>query len=287
MMRIMTLEDSRSSAWCFSNLFFWDNTYHPRVCALGDRLLTRMTYEGHSFYGYPIGAGDLETAIWALRRDALARGVPFELRGLTEKSYEELNTLFPGQFDYTQDPSFFDYIYDAEKLAALPGKKLSSKRNHINRFIENNPDWTFEPITRENISACIDMSVAWAEERHVLKEANTELEAVHLACEHFESLGLEGGLLRAGGRVVAITIGEVLNSDTYIIHFEKAFSTVQGAYTMINREFVRHIMQVHPHIRYFNREEDLGIESLRKAKRSYYPVFLVEKYTAFWREDTV
>jgi len=80
--------------------------------------------------------------------------------------------------------------------------------------------------------------------------------------------------------VIAFTIGEPLNSDTYIVHFEKAFSDIQGAYPMINREFARHIQTLRPNIRYFNREEDLGIESLQRAKRSYYPVFMVEKYHA-------
>ena len=273
--RILRLEDSRSSAWCFANMFFWSETYRPTVCAMGDRLLSLFEQEGGPFYGYPVGGGDLASAVLAIEKDALSRGAPFVIRGLTERSRGELEAAFPGEFDYDPDPMYFDYIYETEKLATLAGKKLHAKRNHINRFIENNPNWTFEPITLENLPECLAMANEWAR----LREED-DLDALKRAVAHFEALGLEGGLLRVDERVIAFTIGEPLNSDTYIVHFEKAFSDIQGAYPMINREFARHIQTLRPNIRYFNREEDLGIESLQRAKRSYYPVFMVEKYHA-------
>jgi len=280
--RIIRLEDSRSSAWCFGNMFFAMNA---EVTALGDRLLMWFTFEGRSLYGFPIGGGDLKPAILALQADAQYRGVPLCIRGLTERSRLEMEAAFPGKFDYTPDPTVYDYIYEAEKLATLAGKKLHAKRNHINRFLEEHTDWVFEPITAENLSECLAMSREWAKERQELKDSASDLNALQLACDNFEALGLEGGLLRVEGRVVAFTIGEPLNSDTYIVHFEKAFSSVQGAYPLVCREFVRHVLEVHPHIRYINREEDLGIESLQRAKRSYYPVFMVEKYIAHWRDE--
>jgi len=273
--RILRLEDSRSSAWCFANMFFWSETFQPTVCPMGDRLLSRFDHEDSSFYGYPIGAGDLRSAVLTIEQDATTRGVPFVIRGLTERSREELEAAFPGEFDYAQDPKFFDYIYEVEKLATLAGKKLHAKRNHINRFLENYPNWTFEPITADNLPACLAMAEEWARLRD-----EDDLDALHRAARHFDALGLEGGLLRVDGRVIAFTIGEPLNSDTYIVHFEKAFSDMQGAYPMINREFARHVQSIHPHVCYVNREEDLGIESLQRAKRSYYPVFMVEKYHA-------
>jgi len=261
-------------------MFFWTDTYRPTVCAQGDRLLSWFDQKSGSFYGFPIGAGPLVPAILTLERDALAHGVPFVIRGLTEHSRDELEAAFPGEFEYEQDPRYFDYIYEAEKLATLAGKKLHAKRNHINRFVENNPDWTFEPITLRTISSCLAMAEEWAEGKD-----DDDLDALHRAVFHFEVLGLEGGLIRVDGRVVAFTIGEPLNSDTYIIHFEKAFADIQGAYPIINREFVRHILELHPHIRYINREEDLGIESLQRAKRSYYPAFMVEKFQATRRKS--
>jgi len=273
--RILRLEDSRSSAWCFANMFFWVDTFRPTVCAKDDRLLSWFDQEGGSFYGYPIGAGDLAPAILTIEQDAIARGVPFVIRGLTERSKEELEAAFPGEFDYSQDPNFFDYVYDIEKLATLVGKKLHAKRNHINRFLENYPDWIFEPITAESLPACLAMAKEWAKLRE-----DDDLDALNRASKYFDALNLEGGLLRVNGHVVAFTIGEPLNSDTYIVHFEKAFSDMQGAYPMINREFARYLQTHRPNIRYVNREEDLGIENLKRAKQSYYPVFMVEKYHA-------
>jgi len=281
--RIIRLEDARSSDWCFTSIFVWNDTFHQQVTAAGDRLAVKLMYHGVPFYAFPIGQGDLEPIIMALHRDVEPYGIPLKIRGITAKMMDELEAVFPGRFEFSPDTFAFDYVYEAEKLATLAGRKLSAKRNHINRFIENNPDWTFEPITAETLPACIDMSREWA--LYHQKDANftAELTALGQAFDHYDALGLEGGFIRVGGRIIAFSIGERLNSDTYITHFEKAFSDIQGAYPMINREFARYICATHPDMQYINREDDLGIESLQRAKKSYYPAFMVEKYAGVWR----
>ena len=98
--------------------------------------------------------------------------------------------------------------------------------------------------------------------------------------EHYHELGLEGGLIRVYGEVVAFTMGDMLCADTFDVHFEKAYGELQGAYAMINREFARQVRARHPEIKYLNREDDMGVEGLRKAKQSYYPDLMVEKHTA-------
>ena len=284
--RIIRLEDARSSDWCFTSIFVWNDTFHQEVANCWDRLLVKLMYhDGEPFYAFPIGQGDLEPVIWTLHQDAARYDVSLKIRGITTKTMGELESAFPGRFEYSPDNFAFDYVYEAEQLATLSGRKLSAKRNHINRFMENHPDWVFEPITPETLPQCIAMTRVW-ETRHQ-KDANfsAELTALQQAFDHYEALGLEGGLLRVGGEVIAFAIGEPLNSDTYIIHFEKAFSDIQGAYPMINREFARLIRKTHPHLQYINREDDLGIESLKRAKKSYYPAFMVEKYAAIWRDD--
>ena len=175
-----------------------------------------------------------------------------------------------------------------EKLVLLPGRKLHAKRNHINFFIENN-DWTFEPITRENLGECRKMNEEWYREKGQSCNAGlaNERRAVDKCFENYSELGLEGGLLRASGRIVAYTIGEPLNSDTYVIHVEKAFSSIRGAYQMINREFASYIRDNHPHIIYVNREDDMGDKGLRRAKLSYYPDRMIEKYTARYKRSSL
>jgi len=282
---IVRAENAPNSDWCFTNIFVWRNSYQQQVAKFHERLCIKYAYlGGDPYYAFPIGQGDLKAAISALRQDATLHNLPLTLRGVNDKHRAELEVAFPGQFDITPDPASFDYVYEAEKLATLAGKKLHAKRNHINRFLQYHPDWAFQPITAENLSECIAMTKEWAEIHEKSADFAAELEALDLAFQNHDALQLEGGLLRVDGKVAAFTMGEVLNSDTYLVHFEKAFPTLQGAYPMINREFARYIVETYPHIQFVNREDDLGIESLQKAKRSYYPAFQVEKFTAVWRE---
>jgi lysophospholipase L1-like esterase len=95
--------------------------------------------------------------------------------------------------------------------------------------------------------------------------------------KYYKDLGVDGALIRAEGKVVAFTIGEILNSDTYVIHVEKALRDVEGGYSMINREFAEYVKGKYPFIVLMNREEDMGDEGLRKAKESYYPDRMEEK----------
>ncbi|WP_230982638.1 DUF2156 domain-containing protein [Flavonifractor plautii] len=156
----------------------------------------------------------------------------------------------------------------------------------LNRFVENNPTWTYEEITPATLPECLEMDKEWYR-RSLQREGDAEERdlgdegiALRTAMEHYEELGLEGGLIRVYGEVVAFTIGDRLSADTYDVHFEKAYGELQGAYAMINREFARWVRARHPEIRYLNREDDMGVEGLRKAKQSYYPDLMVEKHTA-------
>ncbi|MBR7081481.1 MAG: DUF2156 domain-containing protein, partial [Oscillospiraceae bacterium] len=156
--------------------------------------------------------------------------------------------------------------------------------NHINRFIAEN-DWSYEPIGADNLDDCRLVTANWLENNGSKLEENVldESAALRRLFEDYFALGLEGGILRSGGRAVAFTVGEILSDDMFVTHFEKADADINGAYQMINREFARQITDTHPEILYINREEDMGIENLRRAKQSYFPEFMVEKYKAKWR----
>ena len=274
-------EDSRSADFNFANMYMWDEAYRQLVADLNGRMVAKPKYKHHPFFAFPIGAGDLKPAMEALQDYAAAHGFPFCVSGVTAEHREELEQLFPGHLTFAPDRDHFDYIYLAEKLAELPGKKLHAKRTHINRFLEAN-DWSFRPLTAPLLPECRNMLSDWT--RNYIAAGGipdgvaAEHAAIDRAFSHFDELGLEGGALYAGGKLIAFTIGEKISSDTFDIHFEKAYADIQGAYPMINREFVRLVLSRHPEIVYINREDDMGHENLRRAKLSYDPAFLVEKF---------
>ena len=193
---------------------------------------------------------------------------------------------YPCCFEYREDVNYADYIYLAEKLATYSGKKLHAKRNHCNRF-EAEHEWEFVPLTRERIPQCLVMLDEWNEENaeRLEKSIRFERNALNRAFAAFEPLGLEGGVLLSGGRVLGFTVGQMTSPDTFVVHFEKAYSGIQGAYPMVCREFAKMAMERHPGLKYINREDDMGLESLRQSKLSYRPEFLLKKFTARWTNE--
>ena len=266
----------------FSNVFIWSKVNQKSIARVNDYIVVKiMGDDKKPVYFYPAGVGDVRPVIEQMKQDASEVGHGFRLDGLSPENMEELDQLFPESFEYKRIRDNFDYVYLLDKMISLAGKKLSAKRNHINNF-KRNHQWSFEPITADNIDECKQMNKQWCIENDCdeSEDLKDEACAVRISFKNFFQLELEGGLIRCDGKVVAFTIGEILNSDTYVIHVEKAFSEVQGAYPMINREFAELIKEKHPQMVYVNREEDVGDLGLRKAKNSYYPEKMEEKYLA-------
>lgn len=265
----------------FGNIFAWSKINNKDIARVNDYLVVKTNINsGKPAYFYPAGVGDIKPVIAAMKQDAAGHGHAFRLDGLSPENMKELDCLYPERFTYKRIRDSFDYVYLIEKMASLAGKKLSAKRNHINKFVRNN-QWSFEEITPDNIDECWEMNKQWsiengADENDSLAE---EACAVKRLLKNFFELELEGGFIRANNRIVAYTIGETLNSDTYVIHVEKAFAEIQGAYPIINQEFMKVINKRYPNLIYVNREEDIGDEGLRKAKKSYYPEKMEEKYS--------
>ena len=283
---LLAQADNRGCDYNFTNLFVWSQAYQQEIARVNGFLVTHLCGRMGCSYMYPAGQGDIPAAINTLAREAEERQQPLRLVCLAAQQVEELDRQMPGRFRYEADRDGFDYLYEIDRLADLGGKKLHAKRNHINRFMENNPTWVYEEITLESLPECLKMDKEWyrrsmeregaAEER----DLGDEGVALRTAMDHYHELGLEGGLIRVYGEVMAFTMGDRLNSDTFDVHFEKAYGELQGAYAVINREFARWVRQKYPDIKYLNREDDMGVEGLRKAKESYYPDLMVEKYTA-------
>jgi len=227
------------------------------------------------YYMMPIGKIPIKDAMERIQLDATANKIPFRVKGVTKEMWEMIESEMPSQFQYIHDRNNDEYIYLSEKLTHLTGKKLQSKRNHINRFKKEYPDWSYFPIVTENdIAECLTMLDEW-EIRNPDKNTqslNYEYMAIKKMLDSFDYLDLKGGAIRVNGKIVAFTIGEPLAEDTFVVHVEKAFSDINGAYTMINQQFIECEASK---FKYINREEDMGIESLRKAKESYLPDILL------------
>lgn len=273
----MQAYQSRNCEYCFGNNFIWQAIYQTEAAHIENCFCVRYPSEDKTVYSFPAGA-DPYPALDRLITYANSQQQEWMLYGLSLEQTRKMEILYPGTFTYHTDRGDSDYLYTVEKLTTLAGKKLHSKRNHIARFMDN-PDWQYEPITANNLQEVMDMDLKWFQTFRKYDEEGLSQE--HLAIKNtlplMEEIGLIGGCLRQNGQIVAYTIGEPLNNDTFVVHIEKAFPDIQGAYPMINRQFVLHACQEYT---YVNREEDLGDPGLRKAKLSYQPDIILDKYTA-------
>ena len=279
--------------YSFSTLFLWSGAYQQQVAPMDGFVLERLRGKLGAGYLFPAGSGPLEPVLSALEKDAAERGEPCRFFCVTPEQAERLEQLRPGQYAFQSDRDGWDYLYALDRLAGLGGKKLHGKRNHIRRFEESHPDWQVEQITMDNLAECAEMDLEWNRRYRSLDAAGEEAEArtrlderhaMSRAFAHYEALGMDGLLLRTGGKVVAFTMGSPISADTFDVHFEQAYGEIQGAYPMINREFARWLQANRPGVRWLNREDDMGLEGLRKSKESYYPDRMVEKSAAIRRD---
>lgn len=259
----------------FTTLFIWQEPYEVEIAFDNNMIFVRSGIKSKS-YLLPCGSGDLKKAVDEMFEFDKN---PLKFHSLTEKQKLFLEENYPGRFEFAENRDMEDYVYTAESLMNLKGKKLSSKRNHINRFVADNPDWKYENIDSGNIKEVNKMHEEWCSMAEIADRPGLAEEtiAVKKAIEYYEPLGLSGGLIRAGGRVVAFSMGDKLNENTFLVHIEKAFNNINGAYPIINREFVIHNCAG---FEYVNREDDAGDEGLRRAKLSYRPAEIVKKYNA-------
>ena len=278
---------SRSCERCFSNIFLWSG-YEKVMFAEVEETLVFLSFRGgQAFFSWPAGEpGQIERALYTLEVYANEYyGQDLCLYHLTPDYFEQLDDMQPGRWSIRYNRDMADYVYTRESLATLAGKKLHSKRNHINRFAELYPRWYYRPLSGSNRDDAYRVAEKWYRENDSDDDIGKQIEYnVSLAAIRYQDqLGMQGGVLyTAPDEPVAFTIGERLSDDTYVVHIEKAFSEIRGAYPMINREFIRHTCSGYD---YVNREEDTGAEGLRKAKLSYKPAFLIEKGIAMIRKE--
>jgi hypothetical protein len=273
--------NSFNCEYTFGNVFIWATAYRTEIAHYKDFFICRWGKLPNMKYSLPIGNGDFKNAVDAIILDAKSNGITPEIYGVTENYKKLLEQYFQGKFTYEYDEGNFDYVYSVEKMAELRGKKYHGKRNHITNFKKNNPNWSFEIINDDNISECIDLHTSWINNHEEDEDYSFEFEAVLTALENYEKLGFVGGILKIGDKPIAYTMGERQSDKLFVTHFEKAPAEIQGAYPIINQEFTRNCLM---NYEFVNREEDLGIEGLRKAKQSYNPELWLEKGVAVYND---
>ena len=260
----------------FANIFCWQDSYHSQIALWNGFLLIRFTTDcGNTAYMQPIGGEPSADIINTLAADAALQGEPLRLFGLNEQWQSELRRLYPDSFAISYSAANSDYIYLSADLAQLPGRRYQPKRNHINRFVSRY-SYRFEAITPSTINHCRELNALWCDQRKGVCDRG-EQAALHRALDNFTALPLEGWILYVDDRPCAFTIGSAVNHDTFCIHIEKIDTSFEGAGAMINNLVATELQH---RFKYINREDDLGIEGLRRAKQSYYPVELLKKHSA-------
>lgn len=269
----------RACDFCFTNLYAWNAKFKTLFAIKNKTLFLRFNeIDGNTYYMMPIGPMPLDKAFDEIMEDVKCSGKSFMMKGVTTRMWEDIEAIMPGRFEYTHDRNNDEYIYLSEKLIHLSGKKLQSKRNHINRFKSDNPNWSYSPITTpKEIEQCLKMLVDWEEDKNEQKNDKSlryDYIATKIMLDNLQTLELKAGAIKIDGKIIAFSIGERLVDDTFVVHVEKAYSDINGAYTIMNQQFVEHEATS---FKYINREDDLGIESLRKAKLSYQPDILLQE----------
>lgn len=282
----------------FSNLISWRFLYNTQFAVIDDYLVFRFHTGRHLAYMMPIpkpqvmedGSYRMKPCdecsvkvIRTIRDDSIAMGHPFLMLGVCNYMVDLIEQSFPDTFTIEPNRNFADYIYTRDKLINLSGKKLQSKRNHINKFKSLYPQYTYRPLTEDLIPQCLELEKQWrkvskddTDEQDLDESLSIELRSMTRAFHRWDRLGLTGGTIWVDDKLVAFTFGCPINQTTFDVCVEKADVNYEGSFSIINQEFVKHLPEQYC---YINREEDMGNEGLRRAKLSYHPDILLEKNT--------
>lgn len=270
-----------NSEFSFTNLFIWRLSYLFKYAIIDDHLCIIEKFRDlypSIFPPLSLGTADYATVLPILADFMHKQGYPLILKSVTEKQKQEIESALPNKLLFREDRNNNDYVYLSQDLIELKGKKFRQKRNHINKFVKSYP-FEYEEMSDSNLQECLKTELKWISERDGDKSVLEEKQAISEIINNFHKLKVIGGVIRINGRVQAFSIGEKFNPDMAVIHIEKANTEYDGSFTIINQTFAN---KAWSDVTYINREEDMGIAGLRKAKESYNPVKMVKKYTGFY-----
>lgn len=276
--------DYEACEYCFTTLYMWQNVYNTKYYIEEDFAIVVGEYEGDAFSVMPLSKKEnLPKAMNFIMEYFKDENKKVYLRAITKEVVDYIKETYGDEFEYKEERDFFDYVYDGESLRTLAGRKNQKKRNHLNAFLkEYEGRYDYRLLDENDFDSCIKLLKKWEEDKEESdsKEDGVDDELVAIM-KIFDNYNMLKDRVKIFGvfidnRLEAFSIGEYLNDNMAVIHIEKANSEIRGLYQFINQQFLVNEFEAAELV---NREEDLGIEGLRKAKLSYHPVKFVEKYT--------
>lgn len=288
--RVTLAAGRRNCNLTFANLIGWQFWFNTEVCIgeshtpafghpfqKGMVVVFRFSIEGRRAYMLCCAEPPTVSLLGMLIDDAASVGADLLIMGLEDDHAAHVKALMPGRVGVEPRRNQYDYIYLRQELAEMKGKNLKAKRNHVNKFLSEHPDFEYMELTPERFDECRQLSMLWRNEVHqdepfYNETVRAEQRAMETVLAHWDELGMRGGCIYVGGRMVAFTYGAAVTHDTFDVLVEKADRTVDGAFNIINQQFAAHLPEQYV---YVNREEDMGLEGLRKSKLSYHPYMLL------------
>lgn len=280
MRQILVASGSRANDFTIGGLLMWTHYFSYQYCILHDTLFIKGVSEmcpSLPAFSLPVGQLPLGEAVGHIVDYCRANHLAVRFSAIPADRLDEVRMVVNGECVKLDDWS--DYIYDIADLASLAGRRYNKKRNHVNRFMLENPEARLEPLSPTLVPEVAENYRHWISET----SPDTPSEAEEMAqtldvLDNFQAYPFEGAVLRLGdGSIAAFTMGEIIG-DTLFVHIEKMRHTVVGAGETINKLFAAMMQERHPSLRYINREEDAGDPGLRQAKLSYHPAIILDKY---------
>ncbi len=285
LMRYLDMEKSRTCDFSYGGILMWVDLYKYEYAISADTLFIKGVSplgDGSTAFSIPVGDMPLSDAVRTLREYCLDAKIPLVFSCVPEEKKDELLALQPREV--TELDALGDYLYSAEALSTLAGKKLSKKRNHVNQFMAYYPDWRYERLQESHIEEIRRITTQTIQQEAAQTDAakmerylsDKFIQAIHEGDEN-----ILGGVLKVNEEIIAYTIGDI-KDDTLYIHIEKAERRFNGSFEMINKCFAADMVASFPQLEYINREDDAGDQGLRFAKHSYYPTTILKKYNVIF-----
>ena len=264
----------RNCNFTFANLIGWQFLFDTEVCLMPGIVIFRYMFSQRQ-PAYFISSSSLPSTyiIEKLRNRTADKGLPLTLIAVEDDWAAQLKEQYGDTITVEPLRNSYDYIYRRDELELMQGKNLKAKRNHVNKFLSEHPDYEYRELTPEHFDECRQLQPLWNEEIHHDNPwyGNT-IESEHRMIEtvfaNWSELDILGGAIFVDGKMIAFSFGAAVTNDTFDTCVEKADRNISGAFSIINQQMAHHLP---PQFRYINREEDMGLEGLRKSKTSYHP----------------